>query len=86
MDRVLDKIRMDLSLIGELSALLVLGLVNIGVKLGSLELIEGLFYVIFGYLTIRVDFASRYAAFLLLADSPSLGNWRSTVLYTALLD
>jgi hypothetical protein len=71
-DRVLDEIRMDLSLIGELSALLVLRLVNIGVKLGSLKLIEGLLYVIFGYLTVGVDFASRYTAFLLLANSPSL--------------
>ena len=85
-DRVLNEIRIDLPLIWELSALLVLRLVNIGVKLGSLELIEGLFYVIFGYLTVGIDFASRYSAFLLLADSPSLWNWRPAVLYTALFD
>ena len=85
-DRVLDEIRMDFSLIWELSALLVLRLVNIGVKLGGLKLIEGLFYIIFGYLTVGVDFASRDAAFLLLTDGSSLWYWGSAVLYTALFD
>lgn len=83
---ILDEIGMDSSWIGELSTLFVFWLVNIWVKFWGLELIKGLFHIIFGYLTVGVDFTPRDTAFFFLTDSPSLWHWWSTVLNAALLD
>jgi hypothetical protein len=69
--RILNEIRIDFSGV-ELCTLLVLRFINIGVKFGSLELLEGLVDIVLRQLAIRIDFTPGDAALLLPADRSPL--------------
>ena len=70
--RILNEIRIDFSGVDELCTLLVLRFINIGVKFGSLELLEGLVDIVLRQLAIRIDFTPGDAALLLPADCSPL--------------
>lgn len=83
--RIFDNLWVDCCYFLENSAFLVLGFIDIRIKLGNLTAFDG-FVVSPRNGAIRVEFAASNAAFFLFAQLSLLGNWRTTVLNAAFLD